>query len=183
MSIVRALTHPGMRGCAPGQTIGPNGTCAWAGSNPGASALLNATGEYSVSASVCEAIQSGSLTLSNGATQDQLSNCVNQGYSTPSAALAPPPLAPAPTFISMPAGSSGSVLGPAPMMPGWDAMQPTTGPTPAPGNPVYSLTPPPGYQQFSPQTQQQAQQPATLPNWAIVAGIAVVGLILWRIFA
>src|SRR5580700_7673299 len=36
MSLIGALAHPGMRGCAPGQTIGPDGSCAWAGSNPAA---------------------------------------------------------------------------------------------------------------------------------------------------
>ena len=98
----------GLAACAPGQSIGPNGTCAWAGSNPGASALLNATGEYAVSSSVCEQIESGALTLSNGASQEQLSNCANQGYSTPSAPVAPAPVAPLRTFISVPVSSSSS---------------------------------------------------------------------------
>lgn len=94
----------GLAACAPGQTIGPDGSCAFAGSNPGASSLLNASGEYSESGNVCEAIQSGAITLTHGAiglpaaTQNQMSNCANQGYTTPSAPVAAPAPAPAPVY-------------------------------------------------------------------------------------
>ena len=94
----------GLAACAPGQTIGPDGSCAFAGSNPGASSLLNASGEYSESGNVCEAIQSGAITLTHGAiglpaaTQNQMSNCANQGYTTPSAPVAAPAPAPTPAY-------------------------------------------------------------------------------------
>jgi len=101
------LTTTGLGACAPGQSIGPDGSCAWAGSNPGASPLLAATGRYAPAASQCEAIQSGAVTLEHGApgmpaaTQQLLSDCANSGYTMSSAPIAPAP-APAHAVASVP---------------------------------------------------------------------------------
>src|SRR5271170_7670024 len=84
------LRTTGLGACAPGQSIGPDGACSWAGSNPGASPLLAATGRYAPSSAQCEAIESGAVTLEHGApgfpaaTHQLMSDCANSGYTTPS---------------------------------------------------------------------------------------------------
>jgi hypothetical protein len=114
------LTTTGLGACSEGQTIGPDGTCSWAGSNPGASPLLAYTGRYAPSPAQCAAVQSGAVSLTHGApgmpaaSQQLLSDCANSGYTTPSAPIAAAPthevVASAPVFTGAAAVPQGGFV-------------------------------------------------------------------------